>query len=221
MRKNETGFRPYSVVALILALEILVGCNFGPAPNKTKEQPKTAVVSDPDPGIDLNCVIDRIQNPPEAFHYTYKKVNSQNPVDEEADFTPQGVDGTSTNSAGAHPVHAQRSDTAGWQQAQAFLTAISGAASTVALVNHSSAMVREGTESVNGYDTIRYSIDTSRGNVAEAALYRTTLGPGGFEKGAAWVTSKGCPIKFSIDTEMHLNDGTVQTDHYEEAIVKK
>jgi hypothetical protein len=71
-------------------------------------------------------------------------------------------------------------------------------------------MVREGTAKVNGYDAIRYSIDTARSSAAESALYRSTLGPGGFERGTVWVTSPGCPVKFSLDSEMHLNDGSVQ-----------
>ena len=74
---------------------------------------------------------------------------------------------------------------------------------------------------MNGYDTIRYSIDTARGDAAEAGLYRATLGAGGFEKGMAWVTAQGCPVKLSLDSEMHLNNGTVDTVHYEIAMVKK
>ncbi|HET9803579.1 MAG TPA: hypothetical protein VFP96_10095, partial [Candidatus Acidoferrum sp.] len=76
-------------------------------------------------------------------------------------------------------------------------------------------------ETMNGYDTTRYSIDTSRGDAAEAGLYRATLGDGGFEKGIAWVTDKGCPVKLSLDSEMHLTNGSVDKVHYEIAMVKK
>lgn len=101
------------------------------------------------------------------------------------------------------------------------MTAVSGAATTFVLINGTSAKSREGDEKVNGYDAIRYSEDTARGTAMENVLYRSTLGPGGFEKGAVWVTSNGCPVKFIVDSEMHLNDGSVQKDHYEEAMIKK
>ena len=172
------------------------------------------------PGIDLNCVIDQLQNPSEPFHYSYKKT-SDNPVEQEADVTPQTIDGSFTNGSGSHAVHGVRSDQESWSGAMAGLTAVAGMSSTVALVNHSSAMVREGTEQVNGYDTTKYSIDTSRGNFAEKGLYKVTLGDGGFEKGEAWVTAKGCPVKLSLDSESHMRNGDVDKEHYDLALVKK
>src|SRR5436853_7894474 len=45
-----------------------------------------------DPGINLNCVYDRLQNPPESFHYVYKKISSDgSKVDQEADVTAQTI----------------------------------------------------------------------------------------------------------------------------------
>jgi len=98
---------------------------------------------------------------------------------------------------------------------------ISGMSSAVALVHSGSAIVREGTEKMNGYDAIRYSIDTARGTGPEQGLYKSTLGDGGFEKGMVWVTSQGCPVKMSLDSEVHANNGSVEKIHYEEAMVKK
>ena len=72
---------------------------------------------------------------------------------------------------------------------------------------------------VNGYDTIHYSIDTARFSATERQIL---LKPGDFEKGDAWVTSIGCPIKLTLDSELHRNDGTlIEKLHYEEAMVKK
>lgn len=172
------------------------------------------------PGIDLNCVIDRLQNPPESFHYSYKK-SGDNPVIQNADVTPQNIDGSFTNGTFSNTVHGVRSDSDSWHLATGSLMGVAGMSSTVALVNHSSAMVMEEKGSVNGYDTIHYSIDTTRGNYAEVALYKTTLGNGGFEKGDVWVTKEGCPVKLSINSEMHLNNGQVDKVDYELAMVKK
>jgi hypothetical protein len=166
---------------------------------------------------DLNCVYDRLQNPPESFHYTYK----HNQVAWEADLTPNTIDGTRTAPDGVRPIHGVRSDTDSWQSARANLSAISGMSSTFALVRNADSNVREGTESVNGFDTFRYSVDTTRAESVEAGLYRATLGEGGFEKGTVWVTVQGCPVKLALDAEMHLKDGRIQLDHYQEAIIRK
>lgn len=209
-----------------LALLAVSACRSGPASKNTKEksgaQPNSAATaqSSGDPGIDLNCVIDHIQNPPEAFHYSYNK-ESSNPVHEEADITPQTIDGSFKNNSASRSFHGVRSDANSWQSAWSGLTGISGMSSAVALVRNSSATVREGPEKVNGYDAIKYSIDTARGIEVEKGLYRSVLGTGGFEKGTAWVTAQGCPVKLVLDSELHPNNGSVETIHYEEAMVRK
>ena len=172
------------------------------------------------PGIDLNCVVDHLQNPPESFHYLYKK-QSSNPVHQEADVTPQSIDGFRADPDGSQqPLHATRSDQQSWQMALAGLTGIGGMSSTVAMINHNSAMQRESDGGqVNGYDTIHYSIDTARFSATERQML---LSPGEFEKGDAWVTSAGCPVKLTLDSELHNKDGSlIEKLHYEEAMVKK
>jgi hypothetical protein len=179
-----------------------------------------------DPGIDLNCVYNHLQNPPEPFHYVYKKTESDGSgVDQEADITPQAIDGVRLQPDGTpNPVHATRSDSSSWQAALANLTGISGMSSTVSTFNHNSAMRRESDGAlVNGYQTIHYSIDTARWDeTTRQMLGSFTLGPGGFDKGDAWVTSEGCPVKITLDDEMHKTDGSlIGKVHYEEAMVKK
>ena len=215
---------------LIAALLFAPACNSGSSSKgsieKTAEQGATkagkniAAHSDTDPGIDLNCVYDRLQNPPESFHYLYKK-DATNHVHQEADVTPQTIDGFRIQFDGAQqPLHAMRSDQQSWQSALAGLTGISGMSSTVAIINHNSAMQRESDGGqVNGYNTIHYSIDTARFSAAERQML---LKPGDFEKGDAWVTFTGCPVKLTLDSELHRNDGSlIEKLHYEEAMVKK
>jgi hypothetical protein len=173
-----------------------------------------------DPGIDLNCIMDHIQNPPEAFHYSYIK-QSDSPVEEQADITPQTIDGMFKNASASRTLHGDRSDRENWQAAWTGLMGISGMSSTIALVNHSSATVKEGPEKVNGYDAVRYSIDTSRGDAIEQGLYRSVLGAGGFQKGTVWTIPPGCPVKLILDSEMHLSNGNIDKVHYEEAMVRK
>ncbi|MGZ4814714.1 MAG: hypothetical protein ACXVZV_04870 [Terriglobales bacterium] len=229
MTSKNSASHNLRLMFLVLALFALItltisGCNSRRS-ERTEErdsaQQKQAAQHGSDPGIDLNCVMDHIQNPPEAFHYSYKK-DSSNPVEEEADITPQTIDGTRKNSGGdSIALHGVHSDPQSWQGAWSGLMGISGMSSAIALVHSGSAIAREGTEKMNGYDTTRYSIDTARGTGPEQGLYKSTLGNGGFEKGTAWVTEKGCPVKLVIDSELHGNDGSVEKIHYEEAMVKK
>ena len=158
--------------------------------------------------------------PPESFHYLYTKDATDN-VHQEADVTPQTIDGFRTQFDGAsQPLHATRSDQQSWQSPLAGLTGIGGMSSTVAIINHDSAMQREADGGpVNGYTTIHYSIDTARFTATE---HQMLLKPGDFEKGDAWVTSAGCPVKLTLDSELHRNDGSlIEKLHYEETMVKK
>jgi len=200
-----------------------LGCKTAPSSKSHEERTAPAATAKNDSGFDLNlnCVIDSIQNPTEAFHYTYKKDTSDNNLIQEADIAPDTINGSSKDKYAAREVKGVKSDQQSWQTAWTGLMGISGMSSTVAIVNHSSAMVREGKGTINGYEAVQYSIDTSRGNAAEAGLYKATLGDGGFEKGTVWVNAKGCPVNLSLDSEMHLNNGTVEKQHYEIQMVKK
>lgn len=219
-RDGRAFLRCGVLVAAGLALLAVSACKSGP--EKSGAQPNSAATAQGggDAGINLNCVMDHIQNPPEAFHYSYNK-ESSNPVHEEADITPQTIDGSFKNNSGSTSIHGVHSDAASWQGAWSGLMGISGMSSAIALVRNSSATVREGPEKMNGYDAIKYSIDTARGNDTEKSLYQSVLGTGGFQKGTAWVTAQGCPVKLVMDSELHGKDGSVEKIHYEVAMVRK
>ena len=225
-----TAWRVHAVMLGVIIAALIAASAWTSNP-RSKEQEKMAeqastktgrsamAQSVSNPGIDLNCIYDHLQNPPESFHYLYTKDASDH-VHQEADITPQTIDGFRAQPDGSQqPLHATRSDQQSWQNALANLTGISGMSSTVAIVNHSSAMQREQDGGqVNGYSTIHYSIDTARLSPTESHML---LKPGEFEKGDVWVTSTGCPVKLSLDSELHRNDGSlIEKLHYEEAMVK-
>src|ERR1051325_8274034 len=141
-QKQKFAFVPTPIrlfiVAIVAALLFAPACNSGSnSKKKTAQQEsgqalKKVAPAHPDPGIDLNCVYDHLQNPPESFHYLYKK-DSTNPVHQEADVNPQAIDGFRIQFDGSQqPLHATRSDQQSWQGALAGLTGISGMSSTVA-----------------------------------------------------------------------------------------
>ena len=210
------------VALAALALLAVLGCNS--KPSKTAEQvlptarKNTVATTNTTPGVDLNCVTNHIQNPPESFHYSFRNESSE-PWAEEADVTPQRIDGSFSNSS--LPMPQQFHGTP--QEVSSNLMAIGQMSSIFATVRGTSAMVNEGTEAgVNGYSTFKYSIDTARGNPTQQALYKSILGPGGSEKGTVWVTSQGCPVRIVLDEELHSKNGNLLGKaHYEEAMVKK
>jgi hypothetical protein len=224
MISMNRGTIKHSLVAV--ALLTMLACNSTPNHDKNETEQtappaqnsgSSAGQNSRGPDIDLNCVIDHIQNPPESFHYTFKDV-SDNPWEEEADVTPQKINGTFKSSYLPKPQEFHGAP----QEVASNLHAIARLASTIALVQSSSAVVKEGTEQVNGYDTVKYSIDTARGDATEQGLYLSTLGKGGFERGTVWVTEKGCPVHLIIDEELHAKDGSLLgKSHSEEAMIKK
>lgn len=220
------NFRVRCCAVAITAFVLLFsfGCKLGTSRDRREEKatsPSVAAKNGNDFDLDLNCVIESIQKPTEAFHYTYKKDTEDNNLVQDADVTPDTISGSSKDKYATREIRGVKSDSASWQSAWTGLMGISGMSSTIALVNHSSAMVREGTGKMNGYDAAQYSIDTSRGNSAEAGLYKIALGDGGFEKGTAWVNAKGCPINLSLNSEMHLKNGTMSKQHYEIQMSRK
>jgi hypothetical protein len=240
--KKHPAVRRVSVViaaaTIAVALVSALGCTSKPGSKspdeKTTEQgpsaktgnQSVAAQSDAGPGINLNCIYDRLKDPPESFHYVYKKNDADGSnVDQEADVTPQAIDGFRLQPDGSQqPIHAQRSDQQSWQAALAGLTGISGMSGTVSTINHNSAMQRESDGGqVNGYQTIHYSIDTARWDATtRQMLGGFALGTGGSEKGDAWVMTNGCPVKLILDDEMHNKDGSLLDKvHYEEAMVEK
>lgn len=213
--------RVQEFIAAILAFGSILSCNSAPTkPAKAAPDAEKTVASATNsagPDIDLNCVVRHIQNPPESFHYSFSDA-SENAWQEEAEVTPQNIDGSFMNN-----FLPKRQEFHGPpQQVSSNLMAIGRMASIFSTVHMTSAVVNQGTEKKNGYDTVKFSIDTARGNSTEQKLFNSILGPGGFEKGYVWVTSQGCPVQIALDEELHKKDGSaLGKAHYEEAMTRK
>jgi len=205
-----------------LVLLAMAGCHSAPSPRMQEEQKGGTAARNPAPLLNLNCVFDWIGKPTESFHYSYARHSESDSATQEADVSPQTLDGTFNITRGGQayppiPVHAVSSDSSGWQSAVGQLQMGFGMPASLMMANQMSpALVREGAEKVNGYDTVRYSVDTARLGAIDRGLLGTTS-----EKGTVWVTGPGCPVKIVMDTEAQGNNGTAERTHYEEAIVKK
>lgn len=220
---NPPGHRVLRLLILQLvsmSLGFAFGCSMASNGNtqlSSAATPSTsaAPAKSDDPGIDLQCIAEQIQKARNPFHWSYiKNVPPFSNADWEADVSPDAIEGKLVDSSGSRPIHGSRANAAAWKTAVLVLTGPLPA-STFALVNNSSATVRAGADNINGEATVKYSIDTTHDTLADASLIKTVLGPNGFVKGTAWVTDKGCPVKFVLDVEQHLHDGSVQKEHYE------
>jgi len=217
MAALNNDFQP--CIVAILALAVLQACTSTPAKpgGASRVQPGPAAARNNVSDIDLNCVMSHIQSPPETFHYTFK-VESDNPWQEDAVVTPQNVTGTFMNNSLPKPQDFQGPP----QQVASNMMGIGRMASIFSTIHMTAAVVSEGAEQKNGYAAVRYSVDTSRGTPTEQGLFKSILGPGGFEKGTVWAISEGCPVQIVLDEELHAKDGSVQgKSHYEEAMVKQ
>lgn len=173
--------------------------------------------------IDVMCIGDRINSPTEPFHYSFKSDGLFGSVEKEADITPQTMEISIKDNSGSHSFHGVRSDEQSWNNAVLDLSnlRIAAMASRLVSLDGTSAIAQNGPETINGYSTTKYTIDTANANPADRKRWETLFGQGSFEKGTAWIPADGCAVKLLLDEGMWQSSGTVAKSHYEIAMVKK
>lgn len=169
------------------------------------------------------CVGDRIEKPTEAFHYSYQYSDASGSVDNEAEITPQTMDVTIKDNSGSHSYHGVRSDEASWNSAVLDLSGrrITVMSSLLASLNDTSAIVQQGSETMNGYTATKYSIDTTGANASDKKKFETLFGKDTFEKGTVWMGPDGCAVKLVLDEGAAQTNSSVDKRHYQMARIKK
>jgi hypothetical protein len=118
-----------------------------------------------------------------------------------------------------HTNHYNRADKAGWAAGGNGM-ALGG--TPWGLFIAKPVVTQVGAETVNGYETMKYTIDTSH----QSQLDKTPLLMSGQLKdynitGTAWVLKDAnCVLQYNIDFEQDEKDGTVKKTHYEGAVTK-
>ena len=114
--------------------------------------------------------------------------------------------------------HFTRSDEVGWSG----VTNVAQGGTPWGLFIYKPPITRVGAENINGYDTVRYVVDTthqsqmekSAGFLRQLKDYNIT--------GTAWVLKDtGCVLQYEIDDERVADDGMVSKTRYEGTITKK
>ena len=212
---------------LVVACSLLMveGCNSTPATKLEQDRGATAASDTGSAHMGVMCIGDRISNPTEAFHYSYRYGDASGSVDKEADITLQTMDVTIKDKSGSHLYHGVRSDEVSWNRAVLDLSGLNMTKMSATLDSlndrFSSAISRQGTESVNGYDTTKYAIDTANASSSDKQRFETLFGKGSFEKGTVWVPADGCAVKLVLDEGLWQSDGSVKKDHYEIERIRK
>ena len=211
------SLKKWSCPMLGLALVVTSACN------SSSVAKSTATATDgAGSHIDVLCIADRIDNPPESFHYSYKYSDMSGSAQKDADITPQVMDITIKDKSGSHSFHGVHSNEASWSSAVVDLSNLNMTAMSSRLdsLNNTSAIVRQSSEPMNGYDTTKYSIDTANASSSDRQQFETLFGSGSFEKGTAWVSGDGCSVKLVLDEAVQVN-GSLKNAHYEIQRIKK
>ena len=200
-----------------LALVVTSACTSSSGPKSA-----AAAANGPSGHIDVMCIGDRIDNPPESFHYSYRYSDASSSTQKDADITPQVMDITIKDKSGSHSFHGVHSNEASWSSAVVDLSNLNVTAMSSRLntLDNTSAIVRQSPASIDGYDTTRYSIDTADADSSDRRRFETLFGAGSFEKGTAWVPADGCAVKLVLDEAVQIN-GSLKNSHYEIERIKR
>jgi hypothetical protein len=223
-RKNQWPARLGICFVIGLALGALAGCKSRLSSASAQSGGGSATGDGNSAGhIDLLCLGEKINSPTEPFHYSYKYSDDAISQDNEAEITPQRMDITSTDRTGTHSYHGVRSDEVSWNAAVLDLSSLrfTGMSARIDSLNGTSSITSQGAESINGYSTTKYAIDTAGASAADQKTFQTLFGTGSFEKGTVWIPSDGCAVKLTLDEAIVRTNGSINKGHYEIAMIKK
>ena len=116
--------------------------------------------------------------------------------------------------------HYTRSDQSGWRVGP---NSVALGGTPWGLFVAKPTVTRVGTENINGYDTIKYAVDTTHQSQLEKSAFLLAGGLKDYNiTGTAWATKDtNCILQYVIDFEQDGKDGTVSKTHYEGAITKQ
>ena len=200
-------------------------CSSGPAsksqessasPSQASASPAKSSTA---PHPTLVCYTERTRNAPAPFHLSWKLDEGNQHSDWEADITANTIDGTRTSSSGMRKFHGVRGDASSWQAAFAMFP-LSSESGLFNMLSNYHAMTPEGHESVNGYETTKYSIDTTRVGPMDAQVIHMAMGAKGYAKGTAWADETGCVVKFILDQAYQQPDGSLDIEHRDVSMTK-
>jgi len=210
------------LAAAVSVLLFAIGCS-SPAKSTVGDNKSPGNTSAEAAMIDVNCIGDRIANPSDSFHYSFKAIGEQSTVDKQAEVSPQTIDVTIQQAGRAHSYHGTKSNPSSWDSA---VLDLSGSGLTVMIarlgfIKDTSSLKHADDGTVNGYEAAHYSIDTANANSSDRKTFEAMFGSGSYDKGDIWVAAEGCPIKLVLDEAAQQPNGSVAKTHFEVNFTKK
>jgi len=229
MERGEFRFvRQVIWIAMGAALAMASGCNRGSQSKAEGSSANSGAMVQPNkfnPTSASVCLQQMMKNPSGPFHVSFSERSSDRDASSvEADVTPAAIDYTK------HEISAGQTSTDTKHLARAQVSELDidfGLMEPVPwhgeLVAAQDAAKSAGTESVNGYNTMKYSIDTANEPAAQKATFLSLLAVKDYKiVGSAWVArDSGCLVKYFIDLEQDGKDGSVKRTHFEGNVTKR
>ncbi len=215
--------RYLACVAAALLLLIAPACSRGSASNAGTSSSK----------VDLTRAALRLQemvkNPPGPFHVSFTETSSKSSSDQhvmstEGDVTPATIDYTERETehgqTSTNTKHVARGQMSEMELDMHFMVPVPWHGELMAAGDATKPV---GHESVNGYDTMKYSIDTANEPPAEKATFSKMMLDNDYKiTGTAWVAKdSGALVKYVVDMEENGKDGSAKRTHFEGNVVRR
>lgn len=168
------------------------------------------------------CLQQMIKNPPVPFHLSFSENSSDSSaLSVEADVTPLGIDYTKRETAAGQTSTTTRHLTR-MSEMELDFDVMGPVPWHGELVAAQDAAKQAGTDNVNGYNALKYLIDTADEPAAQKATFESLMALKHYRiVGSAWVTSDtGCLVKYAVDFEQDRHDGSFKKTHFEGNVTK-
>ncbi|HEY7352382.1 MAG TPA: hypothetical protein VH596_06400 [Terriglobales bacterium] len=142
--------------------------------------------------------------------------------EESSKFTdPKIVQRTINNGVAEEKImnHATRSDEVSWR---GVVVSVTQGGTPWALFIYKPTVSRVGDETVNGFDTVKYAVDTTHESAADKSASTLRNLADYNITGTAWVLkTANCVLQYDITDEKTGTDGKIRKTHYEGTVTKK
>lgn len=227
-RRDFRFVRHVMWIAMGATLTMASGCNFGSQSKPEEGSAPVVPMTQPNrfnPTGASVCLQQMIKNPPGPFHVSFAERSSgQDASTVEADVTPASIDYTKRDtSAGQTSTDTKHLARAQVTEMEVDFDLMKPVPWHGELVAAQDAAKSAGAGSVNGYNAIKYSIDTANEPEAQKATFLSLMAVKDYKiVGSAWVTSDtGCLVKYAIDLEQDGKDGNIKRTHFEGNVTKR
>jgi hypothetical protein len=222
----ERSSKAWLIVGAIVLVTVAIGCHSrssGTGGEFGSQSPPgdQALQSDLAPGTADFCQETMSKDPTVPFHFSSVRAQqgTNDTISVEADVSPQTIDLTNRSPVGTTTNHYRRADKTGWA------AAVTRMAMSSPWMDRNMAkfnISRMGPEKVNGFQAIRYAVDT-RNDPSNKQGYLQAMGLKNYDiVGSLWLTEDtGCILKYAIDDTDYSKNGAVTKIHYEGGIAKR